>query len=281
MVGGIVRWRHVQNLALVRPPPPNFADGLITHLPSPTNTDFDVAVDQWEGYCGVFKKHEGWDLKVLGEARVSLNGNHCPDSVFVEDTAVLFKDDVVGEDVAVICSNMAEIRRPEAKSMEDAIVGTGAFRVERIDGEGEILDGGDVLKVPGGNRVYVGLSSRSNEAGVERLQSILPNHDVRGVPTTKVLHLKSCVTALPDGTIIGYEPLVDDSGFFEEGYLGLPEEGGAHVVILDDKTLLMAASAPKSAEILAKRGYNIEMVDISQFEKLEGCVTCLSVRWRK
>ena len=185
------------------------------------------------------------------------------------------------QDVAVICSNMAEIRRPEVGTMEEAIEGTGAFRVERIDGEGELLDGGDVLKVPGGNRVYVGLSSRSTPGGVERLQRVLPNHDIRGVPTTKVLHLKSCVTALPDGTIIGYDPIVDDTGFFDEGYLGLPEEGGAHVVVLDEKTLLMAASAPKSAEILAKKGYNIEVADISQFEKLEGCVTCLSVRWRK
>jgi dimethylargininase len=176
---------------------------------------------------------------------------------------------------------MAEIRRPEVGTMEEALVGTGAFRVERIDGEGELLDGGDVLKVPGGNRVYVGLSSRSTLAGVERLQRILPYHSVQGVPTTKVLHLKSCVTALPDGTIIGYDPIVDDASFFDEDYLGLPEEGGAHVVILDEKTLLMAASAPKSAEILAKKGYNIEVADISQFEKLEGCVTCLSVRWRK
>jgi len=165
--------------------------------------------------------------------------------------------------------------------MEAHLSSTVSFRMERIDGDGQFLDGGDVLKVPGGNKVYVGLSSRSSLEGIERLQEILPNHDVQGVPTTKVLHLKSCITALPDGTIIGYDPIVDDVNFFGDNYLGLPEEGGAHVVVLDPQTLLMASSAPKSQEILAGRGYNIESVDISQFEKLEGCVTCLSVRWRK
>ena len=101
-----------------------------------------------------------------------------------------------------------------------------------------------------------------------------------GVPITKVLHLKSCVTALPDGRIIGYDPLVDDKEIFGKEYFSVPEEGGAHVVILDEKTLLLAASAPKTAELLSKEGYDLEIVDIDQFEKLEGCVTCLSVRRR-
>jgi len=98
--------------------------------------------------------------------------------------------------------------------MEAHLSSTVSFRMERIDGDGQFLDGGDVLKVPGGNKVYVGLSSRSSLEGIERLQEILPNHDVQGVPTTKVLHLKSCITALPDGTIIGYDPIVDDVNFF-------------------------------------------------------------------
>ena len=70
----------------------------MTHFPTPTGTDYGVALEQWEGYCKVFKDHKGWELKMLGEARVKGgSGTHCPDSVFVEDTAVLFKDDVVGE----------------------------------------------------------------------------------------------------------------------------------------------------------------------------------------
>jgi dimethylargininase len=100
------------------------------------------------------------------------------------------------------------------------------------------------------------------------------------VPLTKALHLKSAVTALPDGTIIGYEPVVDDPGVWNEKFLAVPEEPGAHVVLLDDDALLMSSAAPRTAELLQQRGYRIVPVDISEFEKLEGCVTCLSVRLR-
>ena len=99
------------------------------------------------------------------------------------------------------------------------------------------------------------------------------------VPVTKVLHLKSAVTALPDGTIIGWDPAVDDPTVFPK-YRSMPEESGAHVVIIDDKQLLMAADAPKSAALLKNLGYETILVDISEFIKLEGCVTCLSVRMR-
>jgi dimethylargininase len=94
-----------------------------------------------------------------------------------------------------------------------------------------------------------------------------------------VLHLKSAVTALPDGTVIGYGPLVDDASAFA-AFLAVPEEGGAHVVVLDDQTVLMSAHAPRTAQLLAGRGLTVVPVGISEFEKLEGCVTCLSVRVR-
>jgi dimethylargininase len=99
------------------------------------------------------------------------------------------------------------------------------------------------------------------------------------VPLTKVLHLKSAVTALPDGTVIGHEPLVDDPGLFER-FLAVPEEPGSHVVLLGDDRLLMSSRAPRTAEILRCMGYDVVSVDIGEFEKLEGCVTCLSVRLR-
>ena len=102
---------------------------------------------------------------------------------------------------------------------------------------------------------------------------------VTAVPLTKALHLKSAVTALPDGTIIGYAPVVDDPAFFPH-FRAMPEEGGAHVVDLGGGRLLMADSAPRSAELVADLGYSPVVVAISEFEKLEGCVTCLSVRLR-
>jgi dimethylargininase len=139
--------------------------------------------------------------------------------------------------------------------------------------------GGDVLKVS--KTVYVGLSLRSTAEGVDELRRIVATegYNVVGVPTTRVLHLKSCVTALPCGTVIGYEPLVDDVSVYPK-FLATPEEGGAHVVVVGEKRLLMAASAPLTVELFRGMGYEVDVVDISEFEKLEGCVTCLSVRVR-
>jgi dimethylargininase len=85
---------------------------------------------------------------------------------------------------------------------------------------------------------------------------------------------------LPDGTIIGWNPAVDDQSIFIN-YLAMPEESGAHVVVIDERRLLMAADAPQSKALLRARGYDVTCVDISEFEKLEGCVTCLSVRLRR
>jgi dimethylargininase len=92
------------------------------------------------------------------------------------------------------------------------------------------------------------------------------------VRLTGVLHLKSAVTALPDGTLIGHPAYADLPDL-----LVPPEEAGAHVVPLGDDRVLMAASAPQTAKMLEKQGFSVTAVDISEFEKLEGCVTCLSV----
>jgi dimethylargininase len=102
---------------------------------------------------------------------------------------------------------------------------------------------------------------------------------VVAVPVQRVLHLKSAVTALPDGTVIGYPPLVDDASLFPR-FRPVPEPSGAHVVLLDGGKLLLAADCPRSAELFADLGYDPLTVDIGEFQKLDGCVTCLSVRLR-
>jgi dimethylargininase len=99
------------------------------------------------------------------------------------------------------------------------------------------------------------------------------------VPVSKVLHLKSAATALPNGAVIGYLPALDDASIFAN-FIPVPEPSGAHVVLLGGNRLLMAASAPQSAELFAGLGYEPIVVDIGEYEKLEGCVTCLSVRLR-
>ena len=132
-----------------------------------------------------------------------------------------------------------------------------------------------------GRTVWVGVGGRSNASGIEQLRTALSGHrvEVVAVPVTKVLHLKSAVTALPDGSIIGYPPLVDDPGVWDR-FLAVPEEAGAHVVLLGGTAVLMSAAAPRTAQLLEARGLDVTTVDISEFEKVEGCVTCLSVRLR-
>ena len=180
-------------------------------------------------------------------------------------------------DLAVVASPGAETRRGETAGAEAAMVRLG-IPVQHLELPGT-LDGGDVLKV--GRTVYVGRSLRTNDAGIEALRDILAprGYTVVAVPISRALHLKSAVTALPDGTVIGFPPLVDDPSVFEK-FLPVPEAHGTAVVVLDDRAVLMSSAAPRSAELFAARGYRVVTVDISEFEKLEGCVTCLSVRLR-
>jgi dimethylargininase len=249
--------------ALVRRPSPRLAEGLLTHIER-SAVDADIAMKQWEGYVRAFVD-AGWGVTEVEPAP------HCPDSVFVEDTVVVYGD------LAVIGRSGAVERRSETKGTEKAVAELG-YRIAHIEAPG-ILDGGDVLKH--GGRVYVGQSGRTNADGMAQLSEYLTpfGATVIAIPLTRALHLKSAVTALPDGTVIGYEPVVDDSSVFEV-FLPAPEEPGAHVVLLGDGKLLMSSGAVETAALMRSRGYEPVPVDIGEFEKLEGCVTCLSVRLR-
>ncbi|MGW7007239.1 dimethylargininase [Streptomyces sp. NPDC054933] len=249
--------------ALVRRPSPRLAEGLVTHIArSPVDTA--LALRQWAGYVETLRSH-GWQTVEVAPA------DDCPDGVFVEDTMVVFRN------VALIARPGAGSRRPETAAAERTAADLG-LSVNRVREPGT-LDGGDILKV--GDTIYVGRGGRTNAAGVRQLRAAFEPLGARviAVPVTRVLHLKSAVTALPDGTVIGHPPLVDDTSVFPH-FLPVPEESGAHVVLLGGGRLLMSASAPKTAELFAALGYAPVPVDISEFEKLEGCVTCLSVRLR-
>ena len=246
---------------IVRRPSEVLADGELTHLDR-TPVDADLALRQWEAYLDAFRG-AGWSIVELDPLP-----SH-PDGVFVEDAVV-----VVG-DLAVVTRPGAESRRGETDGLAQRLGDLG-FEVAAIEAPGT-LDGGDVLKV--GSTAYVGRSARTNDDGIEQFRSLLAERGV-GVVTVSVtaaLHLKSCLTALPDGTIVGFEPLVDEPGSFDRLLLA-PEESGAHVVDLGDGRVLLAASCPSTAVLLRDRGYAVTTVDIGEFEKLEGCVTCLSVR---
>mgnify|MGYP002399320342 CR=1 FL=1 len=251
-------------MALLRRPSDRLAEGLVTHVDR-VPVDVDLAKVQWGAYADALRA-AGWSTVEVPAAQ------DCPDSVFIEDAVVIF------DDLAVLTNPGAAERKPEVVGVEPVVRDLG-LQVARVSGEGT-LDGGDVLKV--GRTAYVGLGGRTNGAGIAALADLLSPHGwrVQAVPVERALHLKSAVTALPNGTIIGWDPVVDDPEAFAS-YEGMPEEGGAHVVLLAEDHLLMAASAPRTADLLAARGYRITAVDISEFEKLEGCVTCLSVRWRR
>ena len=251
--------------ALVRRPSSRLAEGLVTHIERSDDVDVDLARRQWEGYVEALHG-AGWTTHEVAAA------DDCPDSVFVEDTMVVYGD------LAVISRPGAPARRPETADAEEAVRAQG-YRVARIEEPGT-LDGGDVLKH--GGTVWVGQGGRTNPEGIAQLRAHLEplGAEVVAVPLTKVLHLKTAVTALPDGTVVGYEPLVDDPGVWGDRFLDVPEEPGSHVVLLGDDVLLMATSAPRTAALFEDRGYHVVAVDISEYEKLEGCVTCLSVRLR-
>ena len=268
---GYAIWRGIvgtadaadRRIAIVRAPANNLADGQLTHVER-TSIDLELANTQWDEYVATLS-NAGWEIVEVAAA------NEQPDSVFIEDAVVLFGD------IAVIASPGAESRRGEIPGAEQTVRQLG-FGVKRIELPGT-LDGGDVLKV--GTTVYVGRGGRTNAEGIRQLRSIVAalGYTVVAVPVTKALHLKSAVTALPDGTVIGYPPLVDDPSVFGR-FLAVPEAEGVAVVVLAPDTVLMSSAAPESAALIADLGYRVLSVDIGEFEKLEGCVTCLSVRVR-
>ena len=245
---------------LVRRPSPHLADGELTHL-SRTPVDPDLALQQWEGYVAAFAGR-GW-----GVTEVEPADGH-PDGVFVEDTVVVF------DDLAVLTRPGVASRQGEVASAERALDGLG-LTVARITAPGT-LDGGDVLKV--GRTVYIGHGGRTNDAGIAQLAALVTPRGwtVEPVPVTTVLHLKSAVTALPDGTIVGTAP---PASALTPG-LVVPEERGTAVVDLGGGAVVMSADAPRTAELYRARGLDVVPVAITEFEKLEGCVTCLSVRLR-
>lgn len=247
---------------LVRPPSSNLAEGQLTHIDR-VPADLELADRQWDAYVAAMTA-EGWEV-----VEVPL-GQGLADSVFVEDAVVMFGP------VAVLTSPGAESRQAEIAAVERTVRELG-LRVERIVAPGT-LDGGDVLKV--GTTVYVGRGGRTNAEGIRQLRAIVAplGYTVVAVPVSKALHLKSAVTALPDGTVIGHPSVVDDPSVFGR-FLPMPEHGSA-VVVLGPDAVLMAASVPQSAALIAGLGYRVVTVDVSEFEKLEGCVTCLSVRVR-
>ncbi|HXQ91196.1 MAG TPA: arginine deiminase family protein [Acidimicrobiales bacterium] len=246
---------------LVREPSRNLTDGIVTYT-TRVPVDFARARRQWADYVDVVTD-AGWQTVVVPPV------SQCPDGVFIEDPVFVYKD------VAVVTRPTMPSRRSEVAGIEESLAPLG-YQVETIEAPGT-LEGGDILSV--GDDVYVGLGGRSNAEGIGQLRAILQS---RGATVTAVamgpaLHLKSALTALPDGSFIGYEPALVDPGRFP-AFHPVPELQGSNVVLLGGNKVLMAANCRRSAALVAGIGFEVVPVDISEFQKREGDVTCLSVR---
>lgn len=249
----------VRGTALVRPPTADLTRGIVTHI-ARTPVDVELASEQHAGYCDALAA-AGWTVHAVEAAP------GCPDAVFIEDTVV------VVDGTAVLTRPGAPSRRDEVAGVENAVRTLG-LELGRIEGSGT-LDGGDVLQV--GDRVYVGRGGRTNAEGIRQLRTLLTPHVRTVVPVqlVSVLHLKSAVTALPDRTFLALPELLE-AGVFPPTR-PVDEEAGCHVVALDHEHVLISSSAPRTADRLSNLGFTPVVVDIGEFEKLEGCVTCLSV----
>ena len=193
-----------------------------------------------------------------------------PDSVFVEDTVLLF------DELAVMTHPGAQSRRGEVASIEVAF---SSYReiIARIFEPGT-LDGGDVLQI--GKRVFVGLSQRSNQAAIEQLSACLTpfGYQVIAVPMQDCMHLKSSVTALSDDTVL-INPDWVDVGYFKDYRqicVANTEPHAANVVRVYG-AILMPSNFPETQALIQAAGFVVHTVDVSELQKAEGAVTCCSV----
>lgn len=192
-----------------------------------------------------------------------------PDSVFVEDPAV------VVDEVAVMSRMGAVSRRREVESLADAL---SRFRPLRWLQEPATLEGGDVLRI--GRNLFVGVSARTNAAGIDQLRRELEpfSYRVEPVAVRRCLHLKSAVTHLGDGTLLLNRALIDTAPFRDYRLIDVaPEEPWSANTLALGGTVLIPAAYPRTAGLLERAGYTVRSIDISEMMKAEAGLTCCSV----
>lgn len=252
--------------AIVRTPSKNFADGLTSvDLAVP---EFEAALVQHRAYCEALVR--------CGLTLIELDPDpKYPDSTFVEDTAILTQR------CAVITNPGAPSRSGEILSMAGTLAQYYA-RLDQVQPPGTI-DGGDVCQIE--NHFLIGISERTNEEGAQQLSNSLQaagftsrHVDIRG--TEGLLHLKSGITYLGENRVLVTDAL---SGRKElEGFelVGVPEgeEYAANCIRVNDY-VLFAAGFPNLRERLKALGHNIIEIEMSEFQKMDGGLSCLSLRF--
>jgi len=248
-------------IALTREVSPAIVDCELTHLPR-RPIDFATALAQHRSYRD--------SLRQLGcEVRSLPADPALPDSVFVEDTAVVL------DELAVIARPGAASRRSETRATAEALA---PYRPLAHIAPPGTLDGGDVLRI--GPTVFVGQTSRTNQAAIDQLTAALASHGyvVQAVAVRGCLHLKSAVTAVAPGTVLCNPRWVDPEAFADIRILEVdPAEPHAANGLLVGDRVVYPVGFPATARRLAAQGIALAQVDVSELQKAEGAVTCCSL----
>jgi dimethylargininase len=248
-------------VAITRQVSPNFDQCELTHL-ARTPIDVPLAKRQHSAYEAALAAN-GYQVTSLPPSA------DLPDSVFVEDAALVF------DEVGVLTRPGAHSRRLETEAIAPVLA--RHREVVAIEPPG-VIDGGDVLTL--GRQVFVGISSRTNSQAIEQLEKILApwNYRVIPVPVTGCLHLKSAVTQVADNTLLINREWVNEAYFqgWQHIEVDPQEPGGANALFLGDQVIYPTTHASTLVR-LQEAGIRVLEVDVSEVLKAEGGVTCCSL----
>jgi dimethylargininase len=241
-------------IALTRAVSPSIAACELTHL---DRQPIDVA--------RATAQHDAYErlLESLGYTIVRVPAApELPDSVFIEDTAV------VVDELAVIARPGAESRRAETAAVAEVLARYRPLRFIEAPGT---LDGGDVLRI--GRRVLAGRSQRTNDDGIAQLRKHLDGYTVEAIDVDGALHLKTAVTAVSDTLLV-----VNPQWVALDGIAVDPAEPFAANVLRTPRGVVMPSAFPRTAARLRARGIVVHTVDADELAKAEGGVTCCSIQ---
>lgn len=252
--------------AIVKRPCKALIDG-ITSAPELGKPDYELALKQHDSYIEALKNC-GVQVKVLPA------DEDFPDSCFVEDTAVITRK------CAIISNPGAATRNLEAQKMIPTIKEFfPEDQIEYITSPGT-LEGGDVMMV--GDHFYVGLSARTNEEGIRQFIKILQKHGLTGsaVPLTEVLHLKTGINYIENNNMLASGEFIDKPDFAEFNKIIIPadEAYAANCIWMNGK-VIVPAGYPTVEKSVRDAGYEVILVDTSEYKKLDGGLSCLSLRF--
>jgi dimethylargininase len=249
-------------IGITHTPPGGLERGERTYV-SRSPIDFELALRQHAAYCDLLREL-GVRVTVL-----DVNADHA-DAVFVEDTAIVL------DEIAVMTMPGAESRRPEPPGIEPEIAKYREIRRVQLPAT---IDGGDV--VVAGKDIFVGASQRSNEAGARALHSFTSpfGYSVTRVELRDCLHLKSACCVLPDGSLLANPDWLGDIGQLGARRIHsiAPNEPFAADFATVGGTVIMSETNPRTADLVRELGFDVRLTPLTEFEKAEGGVTCLSL----